>query len=166
MLSLRRSKGSSTTLFTALAVLSICVVTGYADHVVQSNGELWDDQVLWQIATGKHKWNNTDTYSYHYMYVENNLNTWVKLTYKWKHEFKEGSVLLASDQIGNEGRPRRINSGDNYSTEGWLNTYTAGGIDDGNYSIKSTTEIKLENGHGFSEELPPISKTTHFTVGE
>ena len=163
MLSLGRFKS---TLFIALAILLIGAVIGYTDHVKDKSGELWDDQVLWQIATGKHDWNDTDTYSYHYMYVENNLNTWVKLTYKWKHEFKEGNALLKSDQIGNAGRPRRINSGDTYSTSGWLNTYTAGGIDDGEYSIKSTTKISVENGHGFSEDLPSVSKTTRFTVGE
>lgn len=166
MLSLRRFKRSKTTLLTALAVLSIYAVTGYTDHVAQNNGKLWDDQVLWQIATGDHEWSDTDTYSYHYMYVENNLNTWVKLTYQWKHEFKEGNVLLQSDQIGNASNPRTINSGDTYSTSGWLNTYTAGGIDPGNYSIKSTTKIKMKNGHGFSQDWIPISKITHFQVGE
>ena len=88
------------------------------------------------------------------------------LPINWKHEFKEGDVLLKSDQIGNAGRARKINSGDTYSTSGWLNTYTAGGIDDGEYSIKSTTKISMENGHGFSEDLPSVSKTTRFTVGE
>ena len=166
MLSLRRFKRSKTMLLTALAVLSIYAVTGYTDHVAQDNGELWNDQVLWQIATGDHEWNNTDTYSYHYMYVENNLNTWVDLTYKWKHELKQGNAVLKSDQSGNLSNPLRIASGDTYSTSGWLNTYTAGGIPDGDYSIKSTTKIKMRNGHGFSQDWLPISKITRFEVGE
>lgn len=163
MLTLGRFK---LTLSVVLAVLLIGAMIGYADHVEQRNGELWNDQVLWQIATGDHEWNNTDTYSYHYMYVENNLNTWVKLTYKWKHEFKEGNVLLQSDQSGNSSNPRTINSGDTYSTSGWLNTYTAGGIPPGDYSIKSTTKIKMRNGHGFSQDWLSVSKTTHFEVEE
>ncbi len=163
MLTLGRFKS---TLFIAIAVLLIGAVIGYTEHVEDESGELWNDQVLWQIATGDHDWNNTDTYSYHYMFVENNLNTWVKLTYKWKHEFKEGNALLKSDQTGNSSNPRTINSGDTYSTSGWLNTYTAGGIDDGRYSIKSTTKISMENGHGFSQDWLSVSKITRFTVLE
>ena len=166
MLSIRRFKRSRTTLFTALAVLLIGVVTVYASHVEQRNGELWNDQVLWQIATGDHEWSNTDTYSYHYMYVENNLNTWVDLTYKWSHELKQGNVVLESDQSGNLSNPLRIASGDTYSTSGWLSTNTVGGIPAGQYSIKSTTKIKMRNGHGFSQNWLPVSKTTSFTVEE
>ena len=166
MLSLRRFKWSKTTLFTALAVLSIYAVTGYTDHVKDESGELWDDKVLWQIATGDHEWNNTDTYSYHYMYVENNLNTWVDLTYKWRHELKQGNAVLKSDQSGNLSSPLRIASGDIYSTSGWLNTGTAGGILPGNYKIKSTTKIKMENGHNRIQDWLSVSKTTDFVVEE
>ncbi len=52
MLSLGRFKS---TLFIALAVLLIGAVIGYTEHVEDESGELWNDQVLWQIATGKHE---------------------------------------------------------------------------------------------------------------
>ena len=152
------------TVLTVLAVLSVCAVTGYAAHVRDKSGHLWDDQVFYQIATGDHDWNDTDTYSYHYMNVENDLNTWVELTYKWKHELKQEDVVLKSDEIGNAGRPLRIESGETYSTSGWLNTYTAGGIPDGEYKIVSSTKIKLENGQGFIQDWISISKTTEFDV--
>ena len=164
MLSLRRFKRSRTTLFTALAVLLICAVTGYAEHVSDKVGT-WK-QVWYQIATGDHDWNTTDTYSYHYMNIENNSNTWVDVTYKWRHELKQGNVVLQSDQSGNLSNPLRITSGNSYSTPGWLNTYTSGGIPAGDYKIKSTTKIKMRNGHGFSQDWISVSKTTSFTVEE
>ena len=119
-----------------------------------------------QIAAGDHEWTNNDTYSYHYLYVENNLNTWVDLTYKWSHKLKQGNVVLESDQSGNLSNPLRITSGNTYSTSGWLSTNTVGGIPAGEYSIKSTTEIKMRNGHGFSQDWLSVPKTTHFEVEE
>ena len=137
----------------------IGAVTGYAAHVSDKNGT-WKE-ALWQIATGDHWWNDTDTYSYHYMYVENRSNTWVDLTYKWIHQFKQGNIVLKSDQIWNRNRPLRIGRDNTYSTSGWLNTHTSGGIPDGNiYHIVSTTKIKMENGHGFTSIWYEISHTT------
>ena len=150
--------------FIALAALLICAVAGYAAHIKDIDGT-WKS-IYYHIATGDHDWNDTDTYSYHYMNIENNSNVWVDVTYKWKHELKQGNTVLKSDEIGNKGRPLRIQSGDTYSTSGWLNTHTAGGIDAGNYKIVSSTKIKMKNENGFSQDWISISKTTDFDVPE
>ena len=83
------------------------------------------------------------------MDVDNNSNTWVDLTYKWTHKLKKNGTVLQSDQASNESSgPRRISAGDTYFVQGYLNTYSSGGIDPGNYTLVSTTGIKFENGHG------------------
>lgn len=140
---------------TILAVLSICAVIGYADHLVHDivKGTWKNRDVNYEIGTGAHWWNNTDTYSHHYMVIENNSNTWVKLTYKWTHTFKYKTGDL-TDQIlikkGDPDRRPKIRAGDTYSTRGYLNTHVSGGIDAGRYPLVSTTQVKFENGNGFS----------------
>lgn len=88
------------------------------------------------------------------MNIENNSNTWVDLTYKWTHKLKQNGTVLQSDQSTNESsEPRRISAGDTYSVWGYLNTHTSGGIDPGRYTLVSTTQIKFENGLGFSQDV-------------
>ncbi len=150
MLSLRPMQAM---VLTVLAVLLICAVTGYATHLVHDieDGE-WKD-VDYEIGTGAHWWNHTDTYTHHYMDIENNSNTWVKLTYKWTHTFKYKTGDLIDRILIEDGNPDRrpkIPAGDTYSTRGYLNTYVSGGIEPGTYPLVSTTQIKFKNGNGFS----------------
>ena len=140
-------------MFTALAVLLIGAVTGYATHLVH---DIVDDEwkkVDYEIGAGAHWWNNTDTYSHHYMNIENKSNTWVKLSYKWTHTFKYKTGDLIDRILIEDGDPDRrpkIRAGDTYSTRGYLNTSVSGGIDAGTYPLVSTTQVKFENGLGFS----------------
>ncbi len=150
MLSSRRFKA---TVLTALAALLIGVVAGYANHLVTDIVEGTWKSVDYEIGAGAHWWNDTDTYSHHYMDIENNSNTWVKLTYKWTHKFTYGNIVL-TDQIlieeqNDSDRRPKIRAGDTYFVQGYLNTHTPGGIRPGTYEVESTTQIKFENGNGF-----------------